>query len=201
MLRYEDEEGAGPSNPAPTFDDEMDSGSDFTPEATEAHEEQDEFDGEEDELSEEEPAEIDREESVISMRAAKAPKNVGRRNVALTSGISMASISLPSLHHRHRAIPLHQRTGQVERLKSAPKLFSQPEVVPTHAWSASETVIGRVNKSWGFNVGPGPLWEVLEDRAWFKEITDVENESEAARRPKVYQQVRSSDAYKVLSRE
>lgn len=208
MLRYEDEDGAGPSNAAPTFDEQMDSGSEFSPEAANIHEEElaDAVD-EEEELSEEAIDQYmsDREESAISTRVAKAPKKTARKSVVLISGISSAhpvpNNSTPSLHHRHRAIPIHQRTGQVERLKSAPKLFAQPEVVPTNGWSANHKVIVNVNKAWGVNVGPGPLWEVLEDRAWFKEATDTKHESEAVRRPKVHQNIQLAEIPQILSRE
>lgn len=209
MFRYEDEDGAGPSNTVPTFDEEMDSGSDFTPEAAELQEEElDDAGDEEEEISEEEPVDqdaSDREELAISTQVAKAPKKAGRKNVVLASGPSttrlIASNSTPSLHHRHRAIPIHQRTGQVERLKSAPKLYTQPEVVPTNGWSANDKVVLRVNKTWGANVGPGPVWEILEDRAWFKETTDTKHESEATRRPKVHQNIQSAPIHQILPRE
>lgn len=211
LFRYEDEDGAGPSNAVPTFDEEMDSGSDFTPEAVDEQEQDAEAeDDDEDGVSEihsirslQYPS--DREESVLSLRAAKSTRKVGKRSVTLAPGISLnrqtASNIIPSLHHRHRAVPIHQRHGKVERLKSAPRLFSQPEIVPTKGWSSDDTVSGRVNKAWGYNVGPGPIWEILEDRAWFKESGETEQENEGVRRPKVHQSARLVGDLEVISYE
>ncbi|KAJ3559407.1 hypothetical protein NM688_g374 [Phlebia brevispora] len=213
LLRYEDEDEAGPSNSAPTFDDEGDSGSDFTPEVEEhdgeAPDDDLEDEDEEDELPEDDIAEgihgrADGGSPLPRSRAAKTPRKAGRKSVALASGVSMVrqgSNALPSLHHRHRSIPIHQRKGQVERLAKIPRLFSEPETLYTNGWSADETVHGRVGRAWGYNVGPGPLWELLEDRGWFKEAEDVEQASEATRRPKVYQSLRPTGNCEVLPRE
>jgi len=53
-------------------------------------------------------------------------------------------------------------------------------------------------KSWAYNVGPGPLWELIEDRGWFKEAAPT-GETEAHRRPRVYRDVRVREGWEVLS--
>ena len=59
----------------------------------------------------------------------------------------------------------------------------------TNAWASSTIVTDRVNKSWGYNVGPGPLWELLEDRTWFKEAYKSTKFSEKELRPRVHERV------------
>ncbi|KAG6833510.1 hypothetical protein H0H93_013223 [Arthromyces matolae] len=61
-------------------------------------------------------------------------------------------------------------------------------------------VSDRVNKSWGFNVGPGPIWKIAEDRGWYKEAKDKvpDVDSDANRRPKVHQNVLVKSGWKVL---
>ncbi|KAF8641671.1 hypothetical protein AX16_009848, partial [Volvariella volvacea WC 439] len=75
----------------------------------------------------------------------------------------------------------------------------------------SARITDRVNKSWGYNVGNGPLWQLVEDRGWYKEAnTDngiggddatEREESEAQRRPRVYADVVVKDGWEVLSME
>ena len=100
----------------------------------------------------------------------------------------MYTLPIPSVHHRHRAVPIFFRSGRVERLESAPELFKPPTVTGTNNFTFSPLVQDRVNKAWGYNIGSGPIWELLEDRGWYKEAIEdgVEVEKEAKRRPRVH---------------
>jgi transcription factor C subunit 6 len=99
---------------------------------------------------------------------------------------------VPSMHHRHRSVPLHYRASPVERLTAPPcALGPDPPVIPTTSGTGHPVVLDRTARAWAVNVGPGPLWEVAEDRAWFKEA-ELEGENlhaEDKRRPKMYADV------------
>ncbi len=210
LLRHEDEDEAGPSNSnhAQMLDDELDSGSDFAPEPHHENPEEDQEDQED--LLSEQPEEEDQlaegisppERIASTSRPSKAKKAV-RKNVTLVPSVSVSrqpsTFPLPSIHHRHRAIPIHHRNGEVERLKHTPQLFKHCEVASTNSWSSNEVVGARVGKAWGHNVGTGPLWEIMEDRAWFKESAHNDDASEAARRPRVYESIGVPAEWKTLS--
>ena len=112
----------------------------------------------------------------------------------------MYTLPIPSVHHRHRAVPLFFRSGPVERLDSRPKLFKTPGIVSTNNFTITPLVQDRVNKAWGYNIGSGPLWELTEDRGWYKEAIEVgvEVEKEANRRPRVYVDVKTKGGWEVL---
>ena len=111
------------------------------------------------------------------------------------------TLPTPSVHHRHRAVPLYSRSGRVERLASHPSLFRPYDVVMTNNFTHNAKVTDRVNKSWGYNVGWGPLWDLVEDRGWYKEaiegVPDID--TEANRRPKVYKEVQVKDGWEILN--
>lgn len=109
----------------------------------------------------------------------------------------------PSVHHRHRAVPLYSRTGRVERLTAAPNLFAPPSISMTNGCTENTKVSDRVNKAWGYNVGPGPLWDMSEDRGWYKEAisTGGDIESDGKRRPRVYSTVLVRSGWQVLSQQ
>lgn len=119
------------------------------------------------------------------------------------SNRQMYTLPTPSVHHRHRAVPLFSRIGGVERLEAPPILFGPPRTTTTNNFTHSTAVTDRVNKAWGYNVGSGPLWELIEDRAWFKEaiVTDGGLEKEYNRRPKVYGSVKVGSGWQRLSIE
>lgn len=126
------------------------------------------------------------------------------KSVISTPGPRQASqtISTPSIHHRHRALPIYKRRENVERLSSRPELFRHAEIVSTNSGSSNGTILDRVGKAWGYNVGSGPLWDLMEDRGWYKEAgCGVINEQEASRRPRVYQDVKIVGDLGILSRE
>lgn len=119
-----------------------------------------------------------------------------------TSKRQMYVLPTPSVHHRHRAVPLFSRIGRVERLSSPPILFGPSTTVPTNNFTHSAQVTDRVNKAWGYNVGAGPLWEMVEDRGWFKEAeSGGDMETEATRRPRVHRQLGVKAGWQVLNIE
>jgi transcription factor C subunit 6 len=108
--------------------------------------------------------------------------------------------TLPTTHHRHRPPPLFRRDAQVERLLGHPTLFQPSATVLTNSFTSSTRATKRLERSWGRNVGPGPVHELLEDRAWFKEaVPDASVASEAGRRPVVYDTVKLDGRYHVIS--
>ena len=115
------------------------------------------------------------------------------------------SLPMPSVHHRHRAVPLFTDMTRVERLTSPPRIFGPNAVAWTNNFTSSPRATDRIQKAWGYNVGDGPIWELVEDRGWYKEAyTDSVpgNEfGEAKRRPSVYQDIRVRDGWTLLTRE
>ena len=120
-----------------------------------------------------------------SIAANKRSENKARMSVAHTARTPRHALNVPNIHHRHRAIPLYNKSGPVERLVRKPSgLAPSNELTLTNAWGSSKTVASRVGKAWGNNVGSGPLWELIEDRAWYGESN--EEAEEKTRRPRVY---------------
>ncbi|KAG8217927.1 hypothetical protein J3R82DRAFT_6093 [Butyriboletus roseoflavus] len=115
----------------------------------------------------------------------------------------MYALPSPSAHHRHRAIPVFLRKDMVERLDEPPSLFKEPRIVPTNSMTADHSLIDRVSKAWGFNVGAGPVWQIMEDRSCYKESigSGAGSEKESSRRPRVYQNVSVRPGWEVLSNE
>ena len=116
-------------------------------------------------------------------------------------GLSNPSKSaLPTTHHRHRLPPLFRRDARVERLLDPLTLFQSSKTVLTNSFTSSTRTTKRLERSWSRNVGPGPVHELLEDRAWFKEaIPDALVASEAGRRPVVYDTVKLDRRYQAIS--
>lgn len=113
------------------------------------------------------------------------------------------ALPTPSAHHRHRAIPVFFREEMVERLDEPPSLFKAPRIVPTNSMTANQSLTNRVSKSWGFNVGAGPVWQIMEDRSCYKESirSGAGSEKESVRRPRVYQNVSVRPGWQVLSNQ
>jgi len=114
---------------------------------------------------------------------------------------SSYSLPVPVVHHRHRAAPLFSRPVRVERLSERPRLFGSCPVTLTNSFTKTPGIMDRVSKSWGFNVGPGPLWDLIEDRGWFKEaeVSGNDVDSEAKRRPRVYQEICVREGWQLLT--
>ncbi|KAF9075115.1 hypothetical protein BDP27DRAFT_1315519 [Rhodocollybia butyracea] len=142
----------------------------------------------------------------LKAKAKGSAASVGKSTVSKPTTLSgtfrrqMYVLPTPSVHHRHRAVPLYSVSGRVERLVSPPALFSTPEVVLTNNFTMNATIVDRLNKSWGYNVGPGPMWELVEDRGWFKEAQG-QMESERNRRPKVHENLTVQNGWKILNPE
>ncbi|KAH7889341.1 hypothetical protein F5I97DRAFT_1993652 [Phlebopus sp. FC_14] len=117
-----------------------------------------------------------------------------------TRTAKMYALPTPSAHHRHRAVPVHLRKDKVERLASPPILFRQSDIIPTNSMTADQSLTDRISKAWGFNVGVGPIWEIMEDRSCFKEaiVTGPNREQEYLRRPRVYENITVRPGWEVL---
>lgn len=119
-----------------------------------------------------------------------------------TRTAKMYALPNPNPNHRHRAIPAYLRREHVERLDAEPVLFGHAKIVMTNSMSFNQRVTDRVSKAWGYNVGPGPVWQILEDRSCFKEADESQRPdagSEAARRPRVHTTVEVGSGWEILS--
>ncbi|OCH93813.1 hypothetical protein OBBRIDRAFT_817558 [Obba rivulosa] len=228
MFQFEDAEDAGPSGQRPFIQEEEDSGSDFAPEANAGEQAEEEEEDEEDDLEDEVEDEAKEEEarqgktswlgsiSAHDISVVSTGRNTGRPSTSKASqprrkAISLApslsvsgaglrqAYSLPNVHHRHRAIPLWRKTGLSECPTEPPRLFGPNSTELMNSWGAIPAISERIGRAWGYNVGPGPLWELLEDRGWFKEAIDgVNADEEKKRRPRVHEDVHAS-TYTLLS--
>lgn len=205
------------------------SGSDFAPEPKKGKEDSepdDESEPEEnDNASQDDPLDLDDDEPVAFSTTKKKPSKskkksngsviiassvdvikpvFGASNLARSSKRQMYVLPTQSVKHRHRAVPLFARTTRVERISEFPQLFGPYSSVPTNNLTQHPRVTDRVSKAWGFNVGPGPVWELVEDRAWFKEARPPNSEnflSDADSRPIVYPNIRCRADLHLLSPE
>lgn len=110
------------------------------------------------------------------------------------------ALPTPSQDHRHQAKPLFFTNSRVERLINRPRPFGPSVVTPTNNYAMSEEISIRYNKASGYNVGPGPLWDFMEDRSWWKESQPAgELETEATRRPRVYEDVAVHENLDILN--
>lgn len=206
LFQYDDpvNEGAGPSK-HPVVEDEVNSGSDFAPEEVqddEAAEEEDEAMDEDADAEEDVPIQEPSRASPIVVVAKPAAPRIATSKANPMPGLSSKpkNYVLPNANHRHRAIPLFDRPGPVERLIERPSPFGMPRITSTNGWSVRQAVLERISKAWGFNVGQGGLWDLTEDRAWFKESMGTRGEEladERARRPRVHESVRV-DGFEVI---
>ncbi|CAL1705390.1 unnamed protein product [Somion occarium] len=190
----EPENEAGPSTTHRAAEDDDGSSSDFAPDKDVVHDvtaEVDEVEADaegEDQVSQLGATSGDEQVQSLSTSKRKKPTKRKPRKSAATVAES-GQLPLPNVHHRHRAVPLYHRHEKVERLTEPPKLFTSPRITLTNSSTANSVVGSRVNKAWGCNVGPGPLWELLEDRGWYKEYLHAPKEAESFRRPKVHSKV------------
>jgi len=110
--------------------------------------------------------------------------------------------NLPSKDHRHRPNGLWAPPADVYRLLLPPTPLSKPEVIRTNS-ADHPAVMQRIKKAWTHSSGTGPVWELLEDRAFFKEEwIDFNLSSRKGRklRPVVFPTVRA-EQLPILSRE
>lgn len=198
---------AGPSSePINIRADSAEDESDFMPEKAEEKavvEEREDF---EEDMAEDDPgvfgvAEVKPKTGVL--RGKTSASKAGNKSTRLGQKRSQYALPTPLVNHRHRAVPLFTRSGQVERLADPPNLFDPTSTVITASFTNSPKVTDRVSKAWGYNVGPGPLWQLVEDRGWFKEAEVIGNdvEVERKRRPRVYQEVCVRSGSDLLDKE
>ncbi|EIN07154.1 hypothetical protein PUNSTDRAFT_104680 [Punctularia strigosozonata HHB-11173 SS5] len=220
LFQYEDEQGEGSSAPKMVIDEEGDSGSDFSPEGGDAEDAEGETDPDPDDgllsASDDIPSEgSDDSATPSSKKKSKSGKSTSssgpyiireRPQAKHAPGLSRPSTSRnmyalpnPTVHLRHRPATLHHRPHPVERLTEIPTPFSSPKTVLTSSGTAAGTTVAeRVSKAWGYNVGPGPLWELLEDRSWYKEAHQS-SADDAKRRPMVYQDLKVKEGLRILN--
>ncbi|KAJ7695972.1 hypothetical protein B0H17DRAFT_1198295 [Mycena rosella] len=229
----DDQPVAGPSRKKKPILDEEDSASDFAPEKEVAQvEAEDEDDGSANASGVDESLDLEVEDDLppvndfVTVSAAKPrpaakprakasakskkgvlettmPSLGSGSGIARTSKRQIYILPTPSVHHRHRAVPLYSHQGRVERLAAKPVLFGPSVTASTKNFTHSLAVTNRVNKGWGFNVGAGPLWDMAEDRGWYKEAvpTDGAVASEAFRRPVTHHGLRVKPGWQLFSRD
>ena len=187
--------------------EELESGSEFPANGSDADGDAGALDDDAEPLAEGSEDELDGEEgpsSKATPQGKKTSKSQGPRTRLRKSvpvGPSKPSKSAPpTTHHRHRPPPLFRRDAQAERLLEPPTLFQPSATVLTNGFTSSARTTKRLERSWGRNVGPGPVHELLEDRGWFKEaIPDAAVASEAGRRPVVYDTIKLEGKYQAIS--
>lgn len=185
--------------------EELESGSEFAANDSDADGGADAQDDAEPDIEGSDSAESDNDPGPSSKATqAKKPKLKSqdptvRPRKSVPAGSSKPSKSASS-HHRHRPPPPFRRDAQVERLLDPPTLFHPTVIALTNNFTSSARTTKRLERSWGRNVGPGPVHEILEDRAWFKEaITGPAVASEAGRRPVVYDIIKLDGRHHVIS--
>jgi len=188
--------------------EELESGSEFPADGSDADGDADAPDDNAEPYAEGSEDELDGEggpSSKATLQVKKAeskpqgPRTRLRKSVPV--GLSKPSKSAPpTTHLRHRPPPLFRRDAQVERLLEPPTLFQPSTTVLTNGFTSSTRTTKRLERSWSRNVGPGPVHELLEDRAWFKEaIPYATVASEAGRRPVVYDTIKLDGKYQAIS--
>lgn len=87
--------------------------------------------------------------------SAEGTTTAAAGRVRKPKGGKMYALPTPSVHHRHRAIPLYSREGRTERLTVRPSLFEPSSLTLTTSFTERPKVSERVNKAWGFNIVDG----------------------------------------------
>ncbi|KAI6136441.1 hypothetical protein F5141DRAFT_995226 [Pisolithus sp. B1] len=136
----------------------------------------------------------------LKTRGVVTPTSTPAPSLPTSRPGKMYALPNPSAHHRHRAIPIYHREDQVERLDGPPVLFTEPKITFTNSMTVDQPLTERISKAWGYNVGPGPVWELLEDRSCFKESVRLNSDprEEASRRPRVYRGLSVRPGWMVL---
>ncbi|KAG2355859.1 hypothetical protein BDR07DRAFT_1492612 [Suillus spraguei] len=189
--------------PKPSFCEDADSGSDFAPNKLSPDDLQNDS---------EDFLEVDKEEAeeapkrgkiqtptagsrpishLHSTTRARPAHKPPPKSTSAPRAAKMYALPNPSIHHRHRAMPVFLRKEKVERLDAPPTLFDAPKIVSTNCMTSEQFLTDRISKAWGYNVGPGPVWNIMEDRSCFKEALEGEENAmnESFRRPRVHQGV------------
>jgi transcription factor C subunit 6 len=226
LAAIDDEEDLKISPSKPSFDEDVDSESDFAPDKLSQDVPEDLQNDTEDllEVDEEEAGEapkrgknqtpttagsrpISHLPSITGAKPSRKPRQKSQSAQASASKMSapraakMYALPNPSVHHRHRAMPVLLRKEKVERLDAPPALFNPPNIVSTNSMTSEQFLTDRISKAWGYNVGPGPVWNIMEDRSCFKEALEGEENpiNESFRRPRVHQSVEVRSGWTVLN--
>ncbi|EJD53223.1 hypothetical protein AURDEDRAFT_180776 [Auricularia subglabra TFB-10046 SS5] len=203
-----------------------DSGSDFEPAAAaaeeadaDAPEPEDDDDDDELELDDEEDGDSVRDAApMTSSRYTKGSRSsrskaTQRPITGLPTAVSLARVrglkpSGPTAsafaNHRFRPWSTFRRDGRVLRLAVRPEPFQPPSTTLSNPIMAESLITRRLNRLLANNVGPGPLWELLEDCAWWKESKEPPdgNWTEAFLRPTVHKELKlSTESWDILSPE
>jgi transcription factor C subunit 6 len=210
----EDQAGSSVNATAAVVDEDVDSGSDFAPEAEETGQVDMDVDDQEvgDPEEEEEEPIVNKPRKSSSTPKTTAPERKtkplparGRSSVPPKARANKGhnySLPQPHVNHRHRAIPLYQRDAQVERLETAPAFFKPGATTLTNSFTSSPELTMRLGRGWSANVGSGPLWQLLEDRGWYKEaLLDANEASESKRRPRVHAALQTTENISLISKE
>lgn len=217
----DDEPEAGPS--VAVLDERGSSGSEYDEQSPPAEAEPDEeseeqLDGD-DEDDESLPAadtdamQVDRPARSTSRRRRRAapaqPK--GRQQAALPAAVSLSRLRGPkpagdTLASRQRFRPwsTFKRPGQTLRLLSEPKPLELPDTEACNPCTINDVVTRRLTRILATNVGTGPLWELMEDCAWWKESIEPPDSVWTQRflRPTMYKAVTvPSSSWTALSNE
>jgi transcription factor C subunit 6 len=83
---------------------------------------------------------------------------------------------LPSADHRYRPTPAFLTPDPIERLVEPPQPLSDSATVPTENGANDPRLLERVTRAWAKSFGAGPVWELLEDRGWYKETSQMEDQ-------------------------
>ncbi|KDQ33097.1 hypothetical protein PLEOSDRAFT_1073426 [Pleurotus ostreatus PC15] len=206
------DDGDGPSQVL----EEMDSGSDFAPAQEDPNKsstkdiDASDSDGGASDVSVENP-EIVRITKLVRPAANKGKMKQSAPRASVVAPTASSSVggllgtarrhmyTLPATRaqHRHRAPPLFIQAGATLRLTKAPELFEEPSVTETSAFNYSPEIARKLGKAWGHSIGPGPVWDLLEDRGWFKEAQPGDI-TESSRRPRVYRDLKITNSWEVL---
>ena len=113
------------------------------------------------------------------------------------------ALPTPAPDHRYRSGPLYRHSRETKRLLLPPTPFQEPTLKDTNNWTVNPNITDRYSKASGYNIGPGPLWQLIEDRSWWKESRNDGDDkgSDGSRRPRVYAQVQLENDMSIVDEQ
>ncbi|KDQ10972.1 hypothetical protein BOTBODRAFT_115064 [Botryobasidium botryosum FD-172 SS1] len=84
--------------------------------------------------------------------------------------IHRGTTTLTHLRGALRRIQLYIRPGPGLRLTHRPLPFERERVARTTGVGEYAAVEGRLGRAWVSSIASGPVWELIEDRGWWKEV-------------------------------
>ncbi|KAF9515709.1 hypothetical protein BS47DRAFT_1293515 [Hydnum rufescens UP504] len=100
--------------------------------------------------------------------------------------------------NRTRPKPLYVNPKPSSRLTCPPAPFEVPKLQSTP--TPAGPVFVRLSKSWANSLNPGPVWQLMEDLGWYKELVDTPDGGRT--RPVVYDKLKfPGDDLEVLNRD